>query len=117
MAAVDLLLGQLKPKDLVIAPHDCYGGTYRLLKARADRGHSSLRFIDQSNHSAFAAVLEDVPALVLIEKPSNPLMSVVGIEALAYTAKAAGAMVRAETSEWSQALQRPIAPNRKRDVS
>src|SRR3546814_11520462 len=51
MAAVDLLLGQLKPKDLVIAPHDCYGGTYRLLKARADRGHFSLRFIDQSNHS------------------------------------------------------------------
>src|SRR3546814_1497653 len=41
MAAVDLLLGQLKPKDLVIAPHDCYGGTYRLLKARADRGHRS----------------------------------------------------------------------------
>src|SRR3546814_1675010 len=88
MAAVDLLLGQLKPKDLVIAPHDCYGGTYRLLKARADRGHFSLRFIDQSNHSAFAAVLEDVPALVLIETPSNPLMRVVDIAALASKAKA-----------------------------
>ncbi|HEY9579048.1 MAG TPA: cystathionine gamma-synthase [Rhizorhapis sp.] len=108
MAAVDLLLGQLKPKDLVIAPHDCYGGTYRLLKARADRGHFSLRFIDQSNHSAFAAVLEDVPALVLIETPSNPLMRVVDIAALASKAKAAGAMVAVDNTFLSPALQRPI---------
>src|SRR5690606_18766034 len=108
MAAVDLLLGQLKPKDLVIAPHDCYGGTYRLLKARADRGHFSLRFIDQSNHSAFAAVLEDVPALVLIETPSNPLMRVVDIAALASKAKAAGAMVAVDNTFLSPALQKPI---------
>src|SRR3546814_3349377 len=108
MAAVDLLLGQLKPKDLVIAPHDCYGGTYRLLKARADRGHFSLRFIDQSNHSAFAAVLEDVPALVLIETQSNPLMRVVDIAALASKAKAAGAMVAVDNTFLSPALQRPI---------
>src|SRR3546814_944357 len=99
---------QLKPKDLVIAPHDCYGGTYRLLKARADRGHFSLRFIDQSNHSAFAAVLEDVPALVLIETPSNPLMRVVDIAALASKAKAAGAMVAVDNTFLSPALQRPI---------
>src|SRR3546814_4529994 len=65
-------------------------------------------FSNQSNHSAFAAVLEDVPALVLIETPSNPLMRVVDIAALASKAKAAGAMVVVDNTFLSPALQRPI---------
>src|SRR3546814_14729867 len=65
-------------------------------------------FSNQSNHSAFAAVLEDVPALVLIETPSNPLMRVVDIAALASKAKAAGAMVAVDNTFLSPALQRPI---------
>jgi cystathionine gamma-synthase len=44
MAAVDLVLSRLRPGDLVVAPHDCYGGTYRLLGARRDRGHFDLSF-------------------------------------------------------------------------
>src|SRR5690606_30979722 len=48
MAAIDLLVGQLRQGDLVLAPHDCYGGTIRLLKARADRGHIALRLVDQT---------------------------------------------------------------------
>lgn len=42
MSALDLLVGQHQPDDLILAPHDCYGGTMRLLKARADLGHCSL---------------------------------------------------------------------------
>src|SRR3546814_7144750 len=44
MAAVDLLLGQLKPQDLVIDPHDCYGGNIKLLKVRDDCQILSLNF-------------------------------------------------------------------------
>lgn len=109
MAALDLLVGRRRPGDLILAPHDCYGGTMRLLKARAALGHCSVRFVDQSDEAAFGAALADVPALVLIESPSNPLMRVVDIETLATSAKKAGAEVAVDNTFLSPAIQRPIA--------
>lgn len=109
MAALDLLVGRRRPGDLILAPHDCYGGTMRLLKARAERGHCSVRFVDQGNEAAFGAALADVPALVLIETPSNPLMRVVDIEALAARARRAGAEVAVDNTFLSPAIQRPIS--------
>ncbi|MBX4159294.1 PLP-dependent transferase, partial [Lactiplantibacillus plantarum] len=49
MAAVDLPLALLEPGDLLIAPHDCYGGTCRLLNARARKGHFELLLVDQGD--------------------------------------------------------------------
>lgn len=109
MSALDLLVGRQRPDDLILAPHDCYGGTMRLLKARADRGHCSVRFVDQSDEVVYAAALEEAPALVLIETPSNPLMRVVDIAALAARARAAGAAVAVDNTFLSPAIQRPIA--------
>lgn len=109
MAALDLLVSQLRPDELVLAPHDCYGGTMRLLKARAVRGHFSVRFVDDSDQTAFAAALEEMPTLVLIETPSNPLMRVVDIAALCARARQAGAAVAVDNTFLSPALQRPIA--------
>ncbi|NIJ16330.1 cystathionine gamma-synthase [Sphingobium vermicomposti] len=108
MAALDLLVGRQRPDDLILAPHDCYGGTMRLLKARADLGHCGVRFVDQSNMSAFEAALEEVPALVLVETPSNPLMRVVDIAALSRKARSAGAAVAVDNTFLSPAIQRPI---------
>ncbi|GAA4772066.1 cystathionine gamma-synthase [Stakelama sediminis] len=109
MAALDLLVGRLGPDDLVLAPHDCYGGTMRLLKARASRGHCSVRFVDQSDDEAVSAALEEVPALFLIETPSNPLMRVVDIRGLAAKAREVGAAVVVDNTFLSPAVQRPIA--------
>lgn len=109
MAALDLLVSRLRPDDLILAPHDCYGGTMRLLKARSSRGHCSVRFVNQSDEAAFAAGLEEVPALVLIETPSNPLMRVVDIVLLAKKAKEAGAAVAVDNTFLSPAIQRPIS--------
>ncbi|AKM09114.1 cystathionine gamma-synthase [Croceicoccus naphthovorans] len=109
MAAIDLLVGRLQPDDLILAPHDCYGGTMRLLKARSERGHCSVRFVDQSDDAAFAAGLEEVPALVLIETPSNPLMRVVDIAALSAKAKEAGAAVAVDNTFLSPAIQKPLS--------
>lgn len=108
MAALDLLVGRLGPDDLILAPHDCYGGTMRLLKARSGRGHCSVRFVDQLDDSAFAEGLEEVPALVLIETPSNPLMRVVDIADRAAKAKEAGAAVAVDNTFLSPAIQKPI---------
>ena len=109
MAAIDLLVSQLRQGAGVIAPHDCYGGTIRLLKARAERGQIALHLVDQSDEAAFARALAEKPALVFIETPSNPLMRVVDIALLARLARAAGAEVAVDNTFLSPALQQPIA--------
>lgn len=108
MAAIDLLLNRLPVGSAVLAPHDCYGGTLRLLKERAGLGQLTLQLVDQSDNPAFRAALEDRPALVLIESPSNPLMRVVDIAALSALAKEAGARVAVDNTFLSPALQKPL---------
>lgn len=108
MAAVNLVLGLLKPGDRVIAPHDCYGGTYRLLAALRDKGHFSVEFVDQGNEEALTSALSRGVALVFVETPSNPLMRVADIAAISRLAKAAQARVVVDNTFLSPALQRPI---------
>lgn len=109
MAAIDLLLSQLTPDDLVVAPHDCYAGTYRLLAARRAKQQFDVFFINQSDDEAWGIALESRPALVLIETPSNPLMRIVDIRLAARRAKAVGARVAVDNTFLSPALQQPIS--------
>ncbi len=109
MAAIDLILGLLDPDDLVVAPHDCYGGTHRLLVARAAKRQFRLAFVDQGDMHALAAALSDKPALILVETPSNPLMRVVDIRAIVDEARKAGARVAVDNTFLSPAVQRPLA--------
>ncbi|WP_298746560.1 cystathionine gamma-synthase [uncultured Brevundimonas sp.] len=108
MAAVDLALVTLEPGDLLIAPHDCYGGTCRLLCARAKKGHFEVLFIDQADPGAVEAALALKPRLVFIETPSNPLLRVVDIADICTRAHAVGAKVVADNTFLSPALQQPI---------
>jgi len=82
MSAVDLALNLINADELVIAPHDCYGGTHRLLTHRAAQGRIRVAFVDQSDAAALAKALANKPALVFIETPSNPLMRVVDVKAI-----------------------------------
>jgi cystathionine gamma-synthase len=107
-AAVDLVLSQLNSDDLIIAPHDCYGGTYRLMVSRRDKGQFKLAFVDQGDDAAMAEAFKRKPALVFVETPSNPLMRVVDIAAIATRARAAGAKVAVDNTFLSPALQQPI---------
>jgi cystathionine gamma-synthase len=109
MAAVDLVLSLVRPGELVLAPHDCYGGSYRLLAARRERGQLDVTFVDQGDETALAAALGRGPKLVLVETPSNPLMRVVDIRTITERAHAAGARVAVDNTFLSPALQRPIA--------
>ena len=90
-------------------PHDCYGGTHRLLLNRRDRGHFKVAFVDQNDQAALASALEDKPKLILIETPSNPLMRIVDIRAIVSQARTVGAKVAVDNTFLSPALQRPIA--------
>ncbi len=109
MAAIDLVLTVLKPDDLLIAPHDCYGGTLRLLSARAAQDHFRLALVDQTREETVVAALEERPALVLLETPSNPLMRITDIGMVSARARAVGAKVVVDNTFLSPALQRPIA--------
>jgi cystathionine gamma-synthase len=108
MAAVDLPLSLLEPGDLLIAPHDCYGGTHRLLCARARKGHFRVVFVDQNDDAALDAALADGCKLVLVETPSNPLLRVTDIAEVCRRAHAVGAKVVCDNTFLSPALQRPL---------
>ncbi|WP_409074992.1 cystathionine gamma-synthase [Pantoea sp. C3] len=99
----------LKPGDLLVAPHDCYGGSYRLFDSLSKRGAYRVKFVDQGNKAALQAALDEKPKLVLIESPSNPLLRVVDIAAICEAAREAGALSVVDNTFLSPALQNPLA--------
>lgn len=88
----------LGPDDLIVAPHDCYGGTYRLFNTRANKGDFKVQFVDQSDEQALEAALAKKPKLILLETPSNPLVRVVDIAAVCEKAKQVGAWVAVDNT-------------------
>ncbi|MGF1724551.1 O-succinylhomoserine (thiol)-lyase [Photobacterium nomapromontoriensis] len=109
-AAINLLVSALLgPDDLLIAPHDCYGGTYRLFNTRAEKGDFNVRFVDQTDPAALADALAWKPTLIWVETPSNPLLRIVDVAELCDAAKQAGALVAVDNTFLTPILQQPIA--------
>jgi cystathionine gamma-synthase len=109
MAALNVMVQLLEPGDLLVVPHDCYGGTYRLYEALGRKGHFDVLFVDQGDEQALAAACARKPRLILTETPSNPLLRIVDIEKVAKLAKACGALYAVDNTFLSPALQQPIA--------
>lgn len=109
MAAVTLVLMLVKPGERVVAPHDCYGGTHRLLSALARSGRLEVEFVDMTRPAAVAAALARPTRLVFIETPSNPLLRITDIAALTGAARAAGAVSVVDNTFMSPLWQRPLA--------
>jgi cystathionine gamma-synthase len=108
MAAITLVLHLLQPGDLLVLPHDGYGGTWRIVDALARKGHFEVLFVDQRDPAALAAALQRRPKLVWSESPSNPLLRLVDLRALAAACRAAGALLAVDNTFLSPALQNPI---------
>ncbi|WP_192459355.1 cystathionine gamma-synthase [Musicola keenii] len=98
----------LRPGDLLVAPHDCYGGSYRLFDSLSRRGAFRVRFVDQGNQTELQAALAEKPKLVLVESPSNPLLRVVDIAAICQAAREVGAVSVVDNTFLSPALQNPL---------
>ena len=110
MGAITLVLNALlQPGDVLVVPHDCYGGSWRLFNALAKKGAFELLTCDLTDPQAVAAALARKPALVWIETPSNPLLRITDLHAVIEAAHAAGALAVADNTFLSPALQRPIA--------
>ncbi|MFP1723849.1 cystathionine gamma-synthase [Lonsdalea quercina] len=99
----------LRPGDLLVAPHDCYGGSYRLFDSLSQRGAFRVKFVDQGNEADLKAALAEKPRLVLVESPSNPLLRVVDIAAICQAARGAGAVSVVDNTFLSPALQNPLS--------
>ena len=108
MAAVHLLCQLLTVDDVVVIPHDCYGGSYRLFDHLSQRGLFKLVVVDQNDSEALAVALAQKPKLVLIETPSNPLLRIVDIKAVTDASHQAGALVAVDNTFLSPVLQQPL---------
>jgi len=109
LSAITLILATLPSRARVIAPYDCYGGTYRMLAALHAQGNLVVDFVDQGDAAALAAALAKGAHLVWIETPSNPLLRVVDIRAIADAARAAGALSVVDNTFLSPIWQQPLA--------
>jgi cystathionine gamma-synthase len=110
MAAEDCLVRTLcSPGDTVIIPDDAYGGTYRLFAAVLAKW--GLRYVPVSLHDPAAvrrALAEHAAGVVWAETPTNPLLGIADIAALAETAHDAGARLVVDNTFASPRLQRPL---------
>jgi cystathionine gamma-synthase len=98
----------LEPGELLIAPHDCYGGTYRLFSALARKQHFRVEFIDQTDANALRSACARGPRIIWVETPSNPLLRIVDIRAVARLAQSTGALLVVDNTFLSPGWQRPI---------
>ncbi|MEM6793179.1 MAG: cystathionine gamma-synthase [Acidobacteriota bacterium] len=108
MSAIHLVLHLLPPGSRVVAAHDCYGGTHRLLSAYSRRRQLEVRFADLSRAESREEATLRGADLVWIETPSNPLLRLTDIAAVCAAARKAGARVAVDNTCLSPALQRPI---------
>jgi cystathionine gamma-synthase len=110
MSAVHLATQLVKPGELIVAPHDCYGGCHRLFTAASSRGLFDLSWLPLwETESSVQRILELRPRMVWIETPSNPLLRITDIEAISKAAHEVGALVVVDNTFLSPAGQRPFS--------
>jgi cystathionine gamma-synthase len=108
MAAISTVLAHFPQGAHIICTHDCYGGTARLLKLFEAQGKLEVSFVDLGNLAAVRAEVKPNTACLWIETPSNPLLQVVDVTALAKLAKVYGLLVAVDNTFMSPFFFRPF---------
>lgn len=108
-AVTTVLHGLLRPGDVLLAAHDCYGGSWRLFDALAAKGHFKLVLTDLTDlNGAEQAINILRPSVVWVETPSNPLLRISDVAALAALGHAVGASVVVDNTFCTPLGQRPL---------
>ena len=103
------LVGHLLPQGArIVAPHDCYGGTFRLFTAWNKRNELKVDFVRFTDAAAVDAALAQKTDLLWIETPSNPLLRITDIAAMVQKVKGKGTLVAVDNTFLSPAWQRPL---------
>lgn len=108
VAATDAVIKLLQPGDEVIAANDMYGGTYRLFTKVFEKFGIRFVFVDTTNASNVASAITPQTKLIWIETPTNPLMNITDITAVAAIAKKAGVLLCVDNTFASPYLQNPL---------
>jgi len=106
-AATTLLLG-LRPGDHVISGDDVYGGTHRLFRRVLEPLGVETTFVDQTNQQAILDALRPRTRLVWLESPSNPLLKLADIQAVATSLRAREVTLLVDNTFASPMLQNPL---------
>ena len=111
MGAITVVVSALlSPGQTVVIPHDCYGGTWRLFDSLSRKGAFEVVTVDYTDPAQVEAALraDKAPTVVWIETPSNPLLRITDVRAVASAAHEVGATVVADNTFLSPLLCRPI---------
>ena len=109
MGAINCVLSMLRWGDHVVAGNDLYGGTYRILRKVYEKLGVGSTFLDLTDLDAVAAAIKPETKLLMLESPTNPLLRVYDLVALARLAKQRGVLVVVDNTFATPALQQPLA--------
>lgn len=108
MGAINTVLNLLSAGDHVVAGNDVYGGTHRILTQVYEQYDLEYDFVDTTDHAAVEAAMQPNTELVWVETPTNPLMNVNDISALASIAHEHDALCAVDNTFATPYLQRPL---------
>ena len=108
VAATDAVMKLLKPGDEVIAANDMYGGTYRLFSKIYEKFGIVFHYVDMSLMGNIQAKINTNTKLIWAETPTNPLMNIADIKAIATLAKENKLLLCVDNTFASPALQNPL---------
>src|SRR5271165_4370768 len=108
LAATTAVFAQYRPGDEVVAAADLYGGTYRLLERVFKPWGLTARYTDDPSPQGFARLIGPKTKMVWIETPTNPLLQILDIAAVAELAHKAGATLAVDNTFASPYLQQPL---------
>lgn len=108
MSAIATLLTSLKAGDHAVCSQNVYGGTYRFFHQILERYNLSFSWVDSTDLGAVEAAIQDNTRLVYIETPTNPMIEVSDIRAIADMAHACGARMAVDNTFMSPFFQRPF---------
>ena len=108
LAAIDAVLKTLKPGDEVISGDDLYGGTRRLFTSLYEGYGIIFHFVDPQDVAAVGKALNEKTKLVWLESPTNPLMRITDLRAVADLLQGHKALLAVDNTFATPALQRPL---------
>jgi cystathionine beta-lyase len=108
LAATDAIMKTLQPGDEVLSTNDLYGGTYRLMRKIYEPYGIQFKFIGMETTEAVAQQFTDKTKMIWIETPTNPMLNIIDIQAIANVAKSKGIQVVVDNTFASPYLQTPL---------
>ena len=108
LAAIDCVIKMLNPGDEVISTNDLYGGSYRIFKTIFEKFGIKFHFVNMQDPSNVKALINENTKIIWVETPTNPMMNIIDIEAMAHLSKSCGAMLCVDNTFATPFLQSPL---------